>query len=138
MDKREELFPPDSRGNNDSGSGKVIEDDGGSRTTGAEISCREAGRLGGLSTLQRKGRSHFKNIGLRGQETLARRFEATDRSAWGKRGGRPRKVKACLGEEGTIVNRRDGEPARLSPLPRVDKPVTAAHNDVGSAERQAQ
>jgi hypothetical protein len=54
------------------------------------ITVNEAGKMGGLSLLQTKGREHFSVIGKKGQETLRKRYPGMA-SEWGKKGGRPRK-----------------------------------------------
>lgn len=78
------------------------------RTT--EITCREAGRLGGLETRSRYSREHFVIAGKKGQETLKRSYSHQDRVRWGRLGGRPRKIR-YEGEEGTSIERGSG--ARL-------------------------
>jgi hypothetical protein len=55
-----------------------------------QITVNEAGRKGGLSLLNRRGKQHFSNIGKKGQEALRKRYPGMA-SAWGKKGGRPRK-----------------------------------------------
>jgi len=59
--------------------------------TGTELTCREAGRLGGLETLRRCGREHFSRAGRRGQNSFRARYGRGDRRRWGRLGGRPRK-----------------------------------------------
>lgn len=54
------------------------------------MSVREAGRLGGLSVLAKRGRGHFVQIGKAGQ--LAMRISHPDKAReWGRKGGRPKK-----------------------------------------------
>ena len=55
-----------------------------------ELTVREAGRRGGLALLAKRGKSHFVEIGKKGQETLRKRYPGMA-SEWGKKGGRPRK-----------------------------------------------
>jgi len=55
------------------------------------ISCAEAGHLGGIRVLQQYGRQHYVNAGKKGQITLKSRYTHEDRSRWGKMGGRPRR-----------------------------------------------
>ncbi|APV44166.1 hypothetical protein Dform_00818 [Dehalogenimonas formicexedens] len=50
----------------------------------------EAGRLGGLRTLETRGVHHFSVIGRRGQEVMRARHPG-QASEWGKHGGRPKK-----------------------------------------------
>jgi len=64
-----------------------------------DMSCSEAGRIGGKTTLARYGREHFQKAGLKGQAVLANRYNNQDRSQWGAMGGRPRKAPIILGEE---------------------------------------
>jgi len=54
------------------------------------ITVNEAGRKGGLSLLEKRGKQHFSTIGRKGQESLRQRYPGMA-SIWGKRGGRPRK-----------------------------------------------
>jgi len=62
-------------------------------------SVRDAGRLGGLTTLLRHGRQHFSAAGRHGQETLQSRYTSQDRRRWGALGGRPRKIQRPIGEK---------------------------------------
>jgi hypothetical protein len=54
------------------------------------MTVNEAGKMGGLSLLQTKGREHFSVIGKKGQEALRKRYPGMA-SEWGKKGGRPKK-----------------------------------------------
>ena len=75
------------------------------------MTVREAGRLGGLETLRRRGRDHFVRAGHRGQKVMALRYGPEDRKRWGRMGGRPRKVRIVItGEVGNSKGRRQGEP----------------------------
>jgi hypothetical protein len=56
----------------------------------SKISVNEAGRRGGISLLNKRGLSHFAEIGKRGQEALRKRYPGMA-SVWGKKGGRPKK-----------------------------------------------
>ena len=56
------------------------------------ITASEAGRKGGLALLNQRGRRHFSEIGKKGQEVMKKRFPGMA-SEWGKKGGRPRKIK---------------------------------------------
>jgi hypothetical protein len=53
-------------------------------------SVKEAGRIGGLTVLQNRGRVYFAAIGKRGQAVM-RQTHPGMASKWGKLGGRPRK-----------------------------------------------
>jgi general stress protein YciG len=55
------------------------------------VTVAEAGRKGGLSTLQRRGRNHFISIGREGQRAMRRKYPNAA-SEWGKLGGRPKKL----------------------------------------------
>ena len=57
-----------------------------------QITVNEAGRKGGLALLRKRGKKHFAEIGKKGQEVMKERFPGMA-SAWGKKGGRPRKNK---------------------------------------------
>ena len=50
----------------------------------------EAGRKGGFSVLQNRGRSFYVDIGRKGQLALRLKYPNMA-SKWGKLGGRPRK-----------------------------------------------
>ena len=63
------------------------------------LNVREAGRKGGLATFQLLGRSHFAQIGRRGQLSLRQKHPSMARE-WGRKGGRPRKLRLKeVGEE---------------------------------------
>jgi hypothetical protein len=65
------------------------------------LNVREAGRLGGLALLKKKGLAHFAHIGRLGQLAM-RQKHAGMASAWGRKGGRPRKpsLDEITGESG--------------------------------------
>jgi hypothetical protein len=65
------------------------------------LTVTEAGRRGGLRLLQTRGRDHFVVIGKKGQEAMRERYPNMA-TAWGKRGGRPRKptLAQYMGEPG--------------------------------------
>jgi len=54
------------------------------------ITVNEAGKKGGLRTLIKLGREFYVHIGRKGQHVM-RLKHPNMASAWGKRGGRPRK-----------------------------------------------
>ena len=54
------------------------------------MTVKQAGRRGGLVVLSNYGRGHFSEIGRKGQKSLRDQYPGMA-SAWGKRGGRPRK-----------------------------------------------
>ncbi len=56
-----------------------------------DYSFTEAGRLGGLKTLVRYGRSHFQDIGRKGG-THTRNLHGHRYSEFGKLGGRPKRI----------------------------------------------
>lgn len=72
----------------------------GKRRRYLELTCREAGQLGGLECLRRRGRIHFARAGKLGQETLTRRYTTDDRRRWGRLGGRPPLKVRYAGEKG--------------------------------------
>lgn len=57
-----------------------------------DLTVRDAGRLGGLTTLARHGVDHYRTAGRKGQAKLSMRFGKANRRAWGAMGGRPRKI----------------------------------------------
>jgi len=65
------------------------------------FTVREAGRLGGLTLLLKHGKSHFAEIGRKGQRTTRIKYPDMA-SVWGKLGGRPRKpsLNTDMGEPG--------------------------------------
>jgi general stress protein YciG len=56
------------------------------------ITVVEAGRRGGLRVLRQRGREYFVLIGRKGQEAMRANYPNMA-SAWGKKGGRPKKLK---------------------------------------------
>ena len=56
-----------------------------------ELTVKEAGAIGGKTTLAKHGREHFRVIGRKGQTSLAAKITSNERRAWGALGGRPRK-----------------------------------------------
>ena len=52
----------------------------------------EAGRKGGLKVLRTRGREFFAGIGKKGQKAMREKYPGMA-SEWGKRGGRPLKLK---------------------------------------------
>jgi hypothetical protein len=61
------------------------------------LNVQEAGRLGGLAVLRKRGRAFFAEIGKSGQKAMRRKYPNMA-SVWGKLGGRPRK--SSLGNMG--------------------------------------
>jgi hypothetical protein len=56
------------------------------------ITVNEAGRIGGLKVLEKRGRNFFSEIGEKGQKAMRTKHPGMA-SAWGKLGGRPKKAK---------------------------------------------
>jgi hypothetical protein len=54
------------------------------------VTVAEAGRKGGLALLSKRGKKRFAEIGKKGQEATKKRYPGMA-SAWGRKGGRPRK-----------------------------------------------
>lgn len=54
------------------------------------ITVTEAGKMGGLKIINKKGREFFSEIGIKGQRAM-RAKHPDMASVWGKQGGRPRK-----------------------------------------------
>jgi len=62
------------------------------------MTVKDAGRLGGLTVLRKRGNSWFAEIGLMGQKAMKAKYSRMARE-WGKRGGRPRKPNlSCMRE----------------------------------------
>lgn len=75
------------------------------------ITVKEAGRLGGLKTLERHGHEHFVSAGRCGQRVTSDRYTKDDRQKWGALGGRPpRGHYHTMGEEGKFKEGRYGSP----------------------------
>jgi hypothetical protein len=64
----------------------------------------QAGRLGGLEVLRKRGNAHFAEIGKQGQKTMRAKYPQMA-SEWGKKGGRPRKIN--LGERMSFLRLYD-------------------------------
>ena len=71
---------------------------------------REAGRKGGLSTLEKHGRSFFSAIGRKGQSRMREKWPGMAKT-WGTRGGRPKKRSVECGEALTTQGKEDSGPA---------------------------
>ena len=71
------------------------------------ITVEEAGRRGGLALLRNRGRAHFAQIGKKGQLTMRREYPGMAHE-WGKKGGRPRKLKLDNGGEGAKNSMKGG------------------------------
>jgi len=65
------------------------------------ISVAEAGRKGGLTVLDRRGRAFYSEIGKKGQQAMRQKYPNMA-SEWGKLGGRPKKLtlNQIVGEKG--------------------------------------
>jgi general stress protein YciG len=65
------------------------------------ISVAEAGRKGGLTVLNRRGRAFYSEIGKKGQQAMRQKYPNMA-SEWGKLGGRPKKLtlNQIVGEKG--------------------------------------
>ena len=83
-----------------------------------EYSTRQAGRLGGLTTLSRFGIPFYREIGRKGQVSFTAKYTVEDRRRWGKLGGRPKKYPSDLGERGKTDERGYGSPpGHIPPSP---------------------
>jgi len=83
----------------------------------SDITCREAGRKGGLTLFHRRGRSYFSEIGkLGGLET--KQLHGHRYQEWGRRGGRPRKLtlKEMEVEESPLRKEVDGGRPETPPI----------------------
>jgi general stress protein YciG len=65
------------------------------------ITVVEAGRKGGLTVLNKRGREFFSEIGRKGQQVMRAKYPSMA-SVWGKQGGRPKKfnLDINMGEQG--------------------------------------
>jgi hypothetical protein len=93
----------------------------------------EAGRMGGLSLLRKRGRHYFAGIGKKGQAAMRLKYPDMGRE-WGRAGGRPRKSKLLeLREEAVHHQRKEVGPAhpdRASSLVIIAlKPDAATNNE---------
>jgi len=77
------------------------------RVSGPSVS--EAGRSGGLRTLEKHGRSFFSAIGRKGQKRLRERWPGMART-WGAMGGRPTKGLLGCGEASTNQRKEEAGP----------------------------
>ena len=59
----------------------------------------EAGKSGGLRTLELYGIGHYRAAGRKGQAAFADRYSADDRRRWGTLGGQPRRTRFTHGGE---------------------------------------
>jgi hypothetical protein len=59
------------------------------------ISVDQAGKIGGLNTLAKKGRDFYSKIGKKGQKAMRSKYPGMA-SFWGKQGGRPKKSNLSL------------------------------------------
>jgi hypothetical protein len=64
------------------------------------MTVREAGKLGGLSLLHKRGKTYFSEIGKKGQAATRSKYPGMA-SVWGKLGGRPKKevLFQCMEEQ---------------------------------------
>jgi len=75
-----------------------------------QLTVQEAGRLGGLTTLNLHGKAHFAEAGKKGQKTLAAKSDTTQRRLWGAMGGRPQRLPYPLGGERNQDKGGNGSP----------------------------
>ena len=77
---------------------------------------QEAGRRGGLRTLEKHGSSFFSVIGRRGQIRMREKWPGMAKT-WGGRGGRPRKGSVLCGEAlATQRKEVDADPSQFEIL----------------------
>jgi hypothetical protein len=72
-----------------------------------KLGVDEAGKLGGLTVLAKKGRIHFVEIGKKGQRVMRARYPNMA-SVWGKRGGRPKKLNLLEAGRTTLDSQKGG------------------------------
>lgn len=78
------------------------------------LTVREAGRLGGLALLEKRGRPYFAQIGQMGQRAMRRKYP-NRACEWGKLGGRPRKLNLSdMGQEGKLKKGGEADPPFFS------------------------
>lgn len=66
---------------------------------GIQLTCKQAGKAGGLSTKFKYGIEHYRRAGRKGQAGFRDRYTQEDRRRFGAMGGRPRK-QPYMGENG--------------------------------------
>jgi general stress protein YciG len=78
----------------------------------------EAGRRGGLACFQKMGHQFYVEIGKKGQKVTRQKYPDLA-SAWGRKGGRPRKFapSKTWGSEANNSNRRIRTRLKLASLP---------------------
>ena len=85
------------------------------------ITVSQAGRKGGRTTLKKKGREFFAQIGRKGQMAMRKKYPDMA-SRWGRMGGRPKKptLGEIMGENGQITPRggHSGSASGNARLPR--------------------
>lgn len=84
-----------------------------------QITCQEAGRRGGRSTLARRGKDFFREIGAKGGKRQKELY-ADLLAEFGRLGGRPRRPsldenmgEACSEEKGDAVGPEHSSPTQL-------------------------
>lgn len=80
------------------------------------ISVKEAGRRGGKSTLERRGRAFFREIGARGGQKTAELYRDL-LAEFGRKGGRPRRPNLEDSGRGLPEKKGDERSAPGSPSP---------------------
>lgn len=81
------------------------------------VTVVEAGRLGGLAVLRKRGREFYSFIGRQGQAAMRKKYPRMAR-VWGKMGGRPRKpsLSLIMGDKGQKNEKEVADPPQVSAL----------------------
>jgi len=82
------------------------------------MSVQAAGAKGGLATLAKYGKEHFRMIGKQGQTIQSSRITVQQRKIWGAMGGRPKRPRLSdtRWETEAKSNRRIGARPVTEPL----------------------
>lgn len=84
------------------------------------MSVNEAGRRGGLATLENHGRDFYRQIGKKGGERTAELYRDLLRQ-FGQRGGRPRRPTPWMNSRGRKTGDKGGD---LRSVPQASSPTT--------------
>jgi general stress protein YciG len=92
------------------------------------MTVAEAGRRGGLRTLNRHGKKHLQNIGVKGSKSQRDKHPPSKFRDWGRRGGRPRKFTLKEMEEEESLSRKEADGGRPETPPIHKSKFTPANN----------
>jgi len=93
-----------------------------------DITCREAGKKGGLTLVQKRGHTHLSRIGkLGGLKT--KQLHGHCYQEWGRRGGRPRKLNLQEMELEESLLRKEADGGRPETPPIHTAQLKPTNND---------